>query len=222
MRIGGRTVFSRVLDAVVEIEDIVLSVRDPDPFREELERIGWASVDLPRGEGRALLREDATLHGDGSILRREGRMLRLLPDPTPDLGPMAGIAGGLARVKGEATAVISADLPFLSGRLVGRLLDELERDGGAEAAVPLSGGREQWLCAAYRSGLAPAAAAYLRSHRDRPGGASVHGFARNLRVRRLGPEELEGIGDTDAMLRGIDTPEDLVWARARAEETPEE
>lgn len=203
MRIGGRTVLSRVLDAVATIDDVVLSVRDPALFRGELGRIGWAP------ESRHCAEEET--------FRRESRTLRLLPDPDPDLGPMAGIAGGLARVRGEVAAVLSTDLPFLSAALVERVLEELERDEAADAAVPLSGGREQWLCAAYRSGLAPAASAYLRAHRDHPGGASVLGFARDLRVRRLGPEELEGIGDTDSMLRGIDTPEDLARARARSD-----
>ena len=200
--VGGRTLFARQLGAARDMADLVVSVRDAGPFARALLEARWSRA----GENAFAL---------------EGRRLRLIPDPVPGLGPVAGLAAGLAAAEGDGVAVFSADLPFVTAGLIEGLLAALEDgrhvDPDLDAVVPVVEGRAQPLCAAYRRRVAGAASAWLVSAPE-PRGPSVLGLLERLRVRRvtavapLGPAAL-----ADAT-RGIDTPEDLAWARARAPE----
>jgi molybdenum cofactor guanylyltransferase len=69
-------------------------------------------------------------------------------DAVAGRGPLEGVAAGMAAVGGRAGAVFLAatDLPLLHPHVVRQLLAALP---GNDAAVPVAGGRDQTLAAAY-------------------------------------------------------------------------
>jgi molybdopterin-guanine dinucleotide biosynthesis protein A len=70
----------------------------------------------------------------------------------PGGGPVAGIAAGLAAGEAPAVVLLSCDLPWITADEVSQLVEGLgEPDSGRDGFGLLdSGGREQWLAAAYR------------------------------------------------------------------------
>ena len=192
VRIGDRTVFARQLHAARPFADVIVSVRDPRPFADALVDAGW----LRRGENAFGL---------------EHRRLRLAPDPAPDLGPVAGLAAGLAIAAGDGVAVFSGDLPFLTAGWIEALLSELEVDPDCDAVIPVVQGRDQPLCAAYRSRVAGVAEASLAGALA-PRGPSVLGLIDRLNVRRVTSVGRYGPTELAEVTRGVDTPEDREWA----------
>lgn len=93
----------------------------------------------------------------------------VVEDPVEGLGPMQGLAAGLAEVedRAEAAFVCSTDLPFLHPAFVRRVLRGL--GGGVDVALPVAGGFRQPLAAAYRTGMAGLVADLLRQGNRRPG-----------------------------------------------------
>lgn len=83
--------------------------------------------------------------------------VRLVEDPREGLGPLQGLAAGLAAVADEVEVafVCATDLPFLHPAYVRRVLAACTPD--ADVVLPVCAGRPQPLTAAYRTVLAPAA-----------------------------------------------------------------
>jgi molybdopterin-guanine dinucleotide biosynthesis protein A len=86
--------------------------------------------------------------------------VQVVRDPEPGLGPLAGIAAGLAAAgpRAEAAAVCAVDAPLAHPAVLSALLGAL---GTAPAVVPVSDGRPQPLFAVYRTKLAFLAAALV-------------------------------------------------------------
>ena len=114
---------------------------------------------------------------DGPVLvvRAAGQVLPALParvevveDPAEGLGPLQGIAAGLAALAGRAAAafVSSTDLPFLHPEFVRRVLGALGPD--VDVALPQARGYPQPLAAAYRVSLAPLVADLVAAGDLRP------------------------------------------------------
>jgi len=114
---------------------------------------------------------------DGPVLvvRAPGQVLPGLPpqvdvvdDPREGLGPVQGLAAGLAAVAGRADVafVCSTDLPFLHPAFVRRVLRAA--DDGADVGLPVARGYPQPLAAAYRTALAPVAERLVAQERLRP------------------------------------------------------
>ncbi|MGO9077483.1 MAG: molybdenum cofactor guanylyltransferase [Streptosporangiaceae bacterium] len=108
------------------------------------------------------------------VVRAPGQPLPPLPrqaevtdDPREGLGPVQGIAAGLAAVSGRAERafVCATDLPFLHPAFVRRVLTVAP---GADVTLPVARGFAQPLAAAYRTALAPAAAELVAQRRLRP------------------------------------------------------
>ncbi len=119
--------------------------------------------------------------------------VRVVADPVPGLGPLQGIAAGLAAVTSTARAtapaafVCSTDLPFLHPAFVRHVLSALDAtpdpdapsdaadDGPADAdarfdvALPFAHGYRQPLAAAYRTSLAELITTLLAAGKRRPG-----------------------------------------------------
>src|SRR5215467_402059 len=98
------------------------------------------------------------------VVRAPGQELPLLPpqtevveDPREGLGPVQGLAAGLAALKdrAEVAFVSSTDMPFLHPAFVRRVL-------------PAAQGYPQPLAASYRVALAPVAAKLVAEERLRP------------------------------------------------------
>ncbi|MFD5279956.1 NTP transferase domain-containing protein [Streptomyces rubrogriseus] len=138
-------------------------------------------------------------------------------DP-PGGGPLAALAAGLRHTTAEYVLVVSADLPFLAGPTVGRLLSALAAGDADGVLLTDAAGRGQPLVAAYRASALRrelAALARDRAGRDaRADGARLTG----LPLRRLtGALRLTRVPDAVASF-DCDTWDDLATARARIRE----
>jgi molybdopterin-guanine dinucleotide biosynthesis protein A len=137
-------------------------------------------------------------------------------DPVEGLGPMQGLATGLAAVAARAGVafVCSTDLPFLRPAFVHRVLHGLT--GGVDVAVPVARGYRQPLAAAYRTSLAGLVADLVAGGRLRLGMLSDH-----CRLARLDGEWLladPDVAHDDPTLESVvnlNTPEDYAAARGR-------
>lgn len=142
------------------------------------------------------------------VVRAPGQALPPLPaavavhdDPREGLGPLQGIAVGLAALADcDAAFVAATDLPFLHPAFVRRVLDAL---ADAEIALPVAAGHQQPLAAAYRPVLAVRIQSLVDAGRLRP----AFLFAES-NVRRL--------SDVDEhALVNVNTAADYAAARAR-------
>ncbi len=143
---------------------------------------------------------------------------RRISDERPGVqGPLAGLEAGLAAVTTRLVFVAAGDMPFLSGDLVGYLLERLE-EREACAVVPRHRGRIHPLCAAYDRAVLPRVRAALDE-----GVRAVHRFLETLDKVEYVEEGLRRVGDPDIFLMNVNSPEDLDLARARcgaSRETP--
>lgn len=121
---------------------------------------------------------------------------RVVHDTTPGIGPLAGIAAGLAACRTEWLLVLAGDMPYVTGELVDALLGRA--DGVDAVGVRVAGLPEPLVCVLHR-GVLPvlerriAAGDYKASRLLTDGGLRVH-----------------WIEDVDpAALRNINSPEDL-------------
>lgn len=168
-----------------------------------------------------------TVDGPVVVVAARGQELPELPagiavveDPVDGLGPMQGLAAGLAALgdRAEAAFVCSTDLPFLHPAYVRRVLRGLT--GGVDVVLPVAHGFRQPLAAAYRTGLAGLVADLLRQGNQRPGMLFEH-----CAVTRLDDAALladVAVAEYDPGLESVvnvNTPEDYRAARDR--EPPE-
>jgi len=110
------------------------------------------------------------------VVRAPGQQLPALPpgtevvtDPREGLGPVQGLAAGLAALqdRAEVAFVSSTDMPFLHPAFVRRVLRAAQQDG-VDMGLPVARGYPQPLAASYRVALAPVAAKLVAEERLRP------------------------------------------------------
>jgi molybdopterin-guanine dinucleotide biosynthesis protein A len=172
LRIGGRALVARVVDAARPRPTLVVGLPD----------------DVP--DGIPVIQE----HPAGG-------------------GPVAAVGRAVQLLASEAepptlVVVLAADLPFVTSDHVDRLTAALRRTPGAELAVTTDAdGRANWLCAAWRLGALRGRLAMLG---DRLAGGSM----REL----VGDASVVEVSDPDGAGVDVDTPEQLVAARERADE----
>ena len=161
------------------------------------------------------------------VVRAPGQDLPALPratevvdDPREGLGPVQGLAAGLAAVadRAEVAFVSSTDMPFLHPAFVRRVLRAVE--DGVDVGLPVARGYPQPLAACYRTALAPVAAKLVAEERLRPAF-----LFEECVVRRLDENALL----TDPVLAALDPRLDSVvnvnepgdYQAARARPAPE-
>ncbi|NMH99347.1 NTP transferase domain-containing protein [Pseudonocardia sp. K10HN5] len=165
-----------------------------------------------------------TVSGPVVVVRAPGQELPTLPagvevveDPVEGLGPMQGIATGLAAVADRAPVafVCSTDMPFLHPAFVRRVLGGLA-GADVDVVLPVARGFPQPLAAGYRTALAELAAELVAHGQLRP--AML--FAQ-CRVTRPDDAELladDGLARLDPELDSVvnvNAPEDYDTARRR-------
>jgi molybdenum cofactor guanylyltransferase len=144
----------------------------------------------------------------------------VVEDPVEGLGPMQGLAAGLAAVGDRAGAafVCSTDLPFLHPAYVRRVLRGL--GDGVDVVLPVARGFRQPLAAAYRTGLAGLIADLLRQGNHRPGMLFKHCAVTQLDDAALLDDVALAKYDPDLeSVANVNTPEEYRAARDR--EPPE-
>jgi molybdopterin-guanine dinucleotide biosynthesis protein A len=131
-----------------------------------------------------------------------GRLVVTREEP-PGAGPVPALRAGLAEVAAPWVAVLAADLPFLGGDQVRRLLAAACDGASAGAVIADESGAVQWLAGCWRTDrLTDALAAYR--------GSSLRGLLGPLRpalIRETGP------GDGPPPWLDCDTPDELAAAR---------
>lgn len=130
-------------------------------------------------------------------------------DRAPDMGPLEGLAVGLAALTGRCRAAIvtGCDYPFLQPAFAAFLL---RRWTGSEALVVRTGGRLQPLPAVY--------ALTAVEHADRllaSGNRSLHALLDACRVDVIEAADLPADTGGDANLVNVNTPQELADALAR-------
>jgi molybdenum cofactor guanylyltransferase len=191
-------------------------------------RMGTAKAALEWHGSTLLYRTAAllgrTLTGPVVAVAAPGQQLPELPagvevvrDPVEGLGPMQGIAAGLAAVVDHAAAafVCSTDLPFLHPAFVRRVLRALD-DAEADVALPVARGFRQPLAAGYRTALTGLITTLVGDGQLRPGMLAAHcavalvddaTLLANAELARLDPQ-LDSVTN-------INTPDDYAAARDR-------
>jgi molybdenum cofactor guanylyltransferase len=140
---------------------------------------------------------------------------RVLDDPEEGLGPMQGLAVGLAATEddGERAFVCSTDLPFLHPAFVAHVLDRFTDD--VDTVVPHAHGHRQPLAAGYRTALAPTVARLLAAGSRKP--AMILDACRTLWIDEcslLADPRLAAVDPDLDSVRNINRPDDYEVARA--------
>ena len=182
-------------------------------------RMGRDKLPLKVGNATLIERVHAALAsrcGETIVVGKGGYGLvgaRHMPDLRPGRqGPLAGIEAGLRAARHRPVFVAAGDMPFLTGDLIGYLLDLLADH--VPAVVPVSGNGPHPLCSAYGREVRPAVSAALDE-----GIRSVRELLEGLPgVRYVGEGELRRFGDPNLLLMNVNLPEDLARARAMPRE----
>lgn len=166
---------------------------------------------------RAVDRPVLVVRAPGQVLPALAPAVEVLDDPEEGLGPLQGLAVGLAAAASEqvpAAFACSTDLPFLHPAFVRRVLRGLH--GGPEVAMPVARGHPQPLAAAYQTALAPRIARWVTEGERR-----LTIVAARSTVRVLGDADLladDALASVDPYLESLinlNSPDDYRAARAR-------
>lgn len=125
--------------------------------------------------------------------------VRVMPDPVEGLGPLAGLATGLAAMSGGRALLLACDMPLLVPALLQRLLDLA---GDADACVPLVEGVPMTTCAVYATRLLPRAQAHLGQ-----GTRSLRALLDGVSVRWVTADQLRDLDPELLSFWDCDTPE---------------
>ncbi|GAB1232208.1 molybdenum cofactor guanylyltransferase [Ferrigenium sp. UT4] len=133
--------------------------------------------------------------------RREVALPQVCDDPG-QVGPLAGLAAGLARAKTSWVFAVACDMPFITPVLI----EYLARQRGAyQAVVPRVHGYPQPLAAFYAAACLPAVHACLEGN----GKHSLRALLDTLPVRYVSEDEMR-VTDTElASFFDLDTPQDV-------------
>src|SRR5262252_5143981 len=152
----------RTIETVPDTAGIVLAGGRSSRMGAPKAALEWHGSTLLRRTAGVLAR---VTDGPVLVVRAPGQELPALPpqvevieDPAEGLGPVQGLAAGLAALSGRAEVafVSSTDMPFLHPAFVRRVLRAAQE--GADVALPVARGYPQPLAAGYRTTLAPVAA----------------------------------------------------------------
>jgi molybdenum cofactor guanylyltransferase len=137
--------------------------------------------------------------------------LRVAPDDTSGLGPLAGIVTALRVSSAEWNLIVGCDLPYLNAAWL-ELLITRALASPADALVPRTRRGLEPLCAIYRARCAAALGAAIAY-----GERKVTDAVARLAIENLGPAEWGSIDREGALFKNMNTPADYEEARARLE-----
>jgi molybdopterin-guanine dinucleotide biosynthesis protein A len=136
-----------------------------------------------------------------------GPGIRFLGDEQPGVGPLGGIAAGLAAARDDLVLVVACDLPRLN---VGLLQALLGMAGKSDLVVPRrQDGTLEMLQAVYRRSCLPFARAMLAKGRLRLSGLADELVAAGRSVRFVDEDVLRALDPELASFYNLNTPDDL-------------
>lgn len=140
------------------------------------------------------------------------RSVLVARDDREYLGPLNGLATGLAALDGRADVAYlsSCDVPFLRATFVRRVVENL---GDADVCLPEVGGFKHPLAAAYRISVLPKVRELIAANRLRPVFVTEMVPTRVLAATELAEEDLRS-------LRNLNTPEEYLAALREAGYAP--
>lgn len=191
-------------------------------------RMGSPKADL-EWHGSTLLRRTVGIlgrFGPVAVVRAQGQALPSLPpgvevvdDPREGLGPLQGIAAGLAAVadRSEFAFVCSTDQPFLHPAFVRLTLGMASTaEPPADVVLPVARGFPQPLAAGYRTALAPLAEQLVAGGRLRPAYLFERCAVLRLDQATLAADPILATLDPELdSLVNVNTPADYLAARQR-------
>jgi molybdopterin-guanine dinucleotide biosynthesis protein A len=178
--IGGETMVERVVRVAGSVADELIVVT----------RLTQAGSDPMRAVGR-------------------DPRVRFVHDPVEELGPLAGIAAGLAATHSDVNLVIACDMPLIRPAVLRRLI---ELQGDADICVAVAGGHASPLCAAYRGSVGVTARELLQSGERR-----VMALLDRVNTKRVDAAAFRDIDPDLESFFSCDTPE--AYAALLARET---
>jgi molybdopterin-guanine dinucleotide biosynthesis protein A len=137
--------------------------------------------------------------------------LRVAPDDSTGLGPLAGMATALRISRSEWNLIVGCDLPYLRSEWLEWLIRRA-LVSSADALVPKTVRGLEPLCAIYRARCAPTLAAAIAA-----GVRKVTDALSELEIEELTPNHWQAVHPGNAILRNMNTPADYEEARARLE-----
>jgi molybdopterin-guanine dinucleotide biosynthesis protein A len=161
-----------------------------------------------------------TVDGPVAVVTAPGQTVPELPagvavvaDPVEGLGPMQGVAAGLAAVADQAATafVCSTDMPFLHPAFVRRVLRGLT-DTEADMLLPFTHGFRQPLAAGYRTSLADLITKLIGEGDLRPGMLAKHCRVVELDSVQLLDSTLKRLDPDLESVLNVNTPEDYAAA----------
>ncbi|CAN5261981.1 molybdenum cofactor guanylyltransferase [soil metagenome] len=196
---------------------------------------GWI---VAGGVSRRMGRDKAALEIDGrSLIELAGKALSSIsegrisiageprafasqwlafPDKeAPGLGPLSGLETALSNGNSEWIAVISCDLPFVTGDVFLKLADQIGPKADAivpkaDAIVPIQpDARPQPLCALYRRKPALDAAVELLKSTDR----SLHNLLSRITTHYVPFSSFQDLSNAEHLFLNINSPADYVQAK---------
>lgn len=155
------------------------------------------------------------------VVAAEGQMLPPLRadvlitrDEYEALGPLAGLAAGMAALRGKADAAYasSCDVPLLTPAFVREVVQALD---DYDMAIPRDGRYHHPLAAAYQLRIEPVVRELIAANRLRP-----FFLLEQVRTRELDVDELRRVDPELQSLRNTNTPEEYAAALRDAGFTP--
>ena len=169
-------------------------------------RMGRDKGALPFGDESMLdriIRIARSIAGDVIVVaRRDQRVpagVTVIHDPVEDLGPLAGIAAGLAASKTDLNIVVACDMPLIRRQVLQRLAAMTEDH---DACVAIVDGHASALCGVYRTRVAATAQILLDSGERR-----VMRLLDNVQTKRVDAALLRDIDPDLETFISVDTPE---------------
>ncbi len=146
------------------------------------------------------------LTGDVIVVGRadqdvSGLAVRVIHDPVEGLGPLAGLAAGLAASPGDVNLVLACDMPLASPLVLQRLM---ELRGDHDICVAVIDGRPSPLCAVYRAGVARVAQDLLAAGERR-----VMALLDRVETKRVDAAVFRDIDPDLVSFLSCNTPDDL-------------
>ena len=165
-------------------------------------RMGRDKGALPFARETMLSHITATLRriaDDVIIVGRRDQAAATVHDATDDLGPLSGIATGLAASKTDLNLVVACDMPLIRADVLRRLIAAID---DSDACVAMVEGHASALCGVYRSRIAGEAQSLLDSGERR-----VMRLLDRVKTKRVDAAVFRDIDPNLETFTSVDTPE---------------